>query len=57
MRCEICGEYLEFIKKYGDGKIEPIEEVYVCPNCDCRYIWRQDTGWEYYDSDIDWDKV
>lgn len=46
MRCEICGEHLEFIKKYGDGRVEPIEEIYVCPNCDCRYIWRQDTDWD-----------
>lgn len=55
--CEICGCELEFIKKYGDGYIEPREEVYICPNCGCQHIWREDTGWEYDDSDVDWSRV
>ena len=55
--CDLCGSDLELVAKYGDGYIEPREEVYVCPNCSCQHIWREDTGWEYDDSDVDWSRV
>lgn len=55
--CEICSCELKLVKRYGDGYIEPREEVYVCSNCGCQHIWREDTGWEYDDSDVDWSRV
>ena len=55
--CAICNYELDFIKEYGDGYTEPKEEVYICPNCGCQHIWREDTGWEYDDSDVNWRNV
>lgn len=55
--CELCGGELELIGKYGDGWTEPKEKVYICPVCGCKYTWRQDTGWEYDDSNVDWSIV
>lgn len=55
--CDLCGSDLELVAEYGDGYIEPREKSYICPYCYRRYVWREDTGWEYDDSDVDWSRV
>ena len=41
-----CGENALLLKEYGDGCVEPKEEVYICNSCGRVWIWRQGIGLE-----------
>lgn len=57
VNCGICGCELpgKPVETFGDGYIEPREEIYFCPRCGTQYNYNQAYGWSVDTSSTDED--
>lgn len=53
MICKVCGSEMGLIGRYGDGHVEPREEVHRCYECKTEHNYNQSIGewWDYDKTD------